>query len=357
MNRKKLLTIGILCALLLPLTASAHVSFKRTEKEDKFQFKIDAGETITHEIYLLNIQDEPIDVEVYSTDGTITSNGAFSVLSRNENQTALGTWINFTDDTTLHLEGKEERLIPFTISVPEGTTPGVYGGGLSASPIVATQEMTSGAGAIVSTRVVQPIYVEVPGTKVSKYDWGTFTYTGGRENNFNFSFKNEGNTIIKVNGDIEIRDTMGNVSTIPMSEITLLQGGEAKSKAEWKTTSFIGFYNATANLTFSELDVSQNDFITIKTETRELSFSIIPWTYVFLLLALILGLIAFYISKKGAQKRFLKKCVKYTVAEGETIKSVATSHNIDWEKLAKINNIKAPYELTKGQVILVPPKK
>lgn len=358
MNIKRLLAVGLLCSFLLPLTASAQVSFKRTEKEDRFQYEINAGETVTQEIYVLNLRDEPINVEVYATDGTLTSNGAFTVQSKNEDQRALGKWIEFMDDTIMELEGMEERLVEFTIAVPETVTPGVYGGGLSVTPVVVrSDEESSGAGAIVSTRVVQPLYVEVPGEKISQYSWDSYAYTGGKEHNFNFRFQNNGNTIIKIKGEVIITDLLGNSFRVPIREVTLLQDSEASAKAEWKEKPFVGFYTAKANLTFSELDIRQNDFVQINNETRELRFNVIPWTFILILLALILALIGFYINRKGAHDRYLKKCRKYTVKEGDTIKSLASQYNIGWQKLAKLNKIEAPYELNKGQVILVPPKK
>jgi LysM repeat protein len=46
-----------------------------------------------------------------------------------------------------------------------------------------------------------------------------------------------------------------------------------------------------------------------------------------------------------------------TIVHGDTLTSLAKKHGVSWKKLARVNNIKAPYSLTSGEQILVPVKK
>jgi hypothetical protein len=44
----------------------------------------------------------------------------------------------------------------------------------------------------------------------------------------------------------------------------------------------------------------------------------------------------------------------YSVNKGETVFSIAQTHNIDWTALATINNLKAPFALKQGQILKIP---
>ncbi len=44
----------------------------------------------------------------------------------------------------------------------------------------------------------------------------------------------------------------------------------------------------------------------------------------------------------------------YTVKKGDTVFSIAQSHNMEWSALATINNLKAPFTLKTGQVLQIP---
>lgn len=49
-----------------------------------------------------------------------------------------------------------------------------------------------------------------------------------------------------------------------------------------------------------------------------------------------------------------KAFTDYTVKKGDTVFSIAQSHNLEWTALATINNLKAPFSLKPGQIIQIP---
>jgi len=49
--------------------------------------------------------------------------------------------------------------------------------------------------------------------------------------------------------------------------------------------------------------------------------------------------------------------IKHTVTEEDNLALLAKRTHIDWKIIARANKIKAPYALTPGQVVLLPPKK
>lgn len=352
MNRKKLAILFL--ALMLPLTAAAQVSFKR-DKGDRLNFEISPGTSYTHSINVVNLKEEPIDVELYATDGTQTNTGGFTVRSQSDEQANIGLWTTF-EETLLHLEGKSERAVKFTITVPVDVTPGVYGGGLSISP-VNTARGGGATGAIVSTRVVAPVFVTVPGEKITRFNWSDFSHSFNKKHLFKFSFENTGNTVIQIKGKLTLQDLLGNVTEIPMNDMTLLRGDKVSPEISWNERPWWGFYTAKAELTFHELNMQLNAFEEFDAQTKELTFNVIPWPIILGILILIALIIVLEVWRRASFKKLLKKCVKYQVKEGDSLNSIASAHGIGWKKLAKINNIEPPYDLKKGGSLLVPPKK
>ncbi len=45
---------------------------------------------------------------------------------------------------------------------------------------------------------------------------------------------------------------------------------------------------------------------------------------------------------------------EYKVQKGETVFSIAQSHNIEWTTLASLNGLQAPFKLSPGQTIRIP---
>lgn len=50
----------------------------------------------------------------------------------------------------------------------------------------------------------------------------------------------------------------------------------------------------------------------------------------------------------------LQSSGKYTVKTGDTLYSIATALKIEWQELARINNLKEPYSLKVGQELKLP---
>jgi LysM repeat protein len=47
----------------------------------------------------------------------------------------------------------------------------------------------------------------------------------------------------------------------------------------------------------------------------------------------------------------------HTVKSGDTVNSLAKANKVSWKKIAKLNNLKAPYSLKPGSKLKIPPRK
>jgi hypothetical protein len=351
---KPAILIGLIFAVLVPQIASGQVSFKRDFK-DKLMFEMSAGKSISHSINVVNDSTGPLDVSLSATDGVITSTGAFTTTSRYEKQDYVGTWITFPEPA-LHLDAKEEKKVTFIIRVADDATPGEYAGGLSVEPASLTTTLKE-TGAITSTRVVVPVYIKVKGIKVTDYALDSFTHQDENGHSFTFALSNNGNTLLKAQGEIEIRSITGKTYSVPIGDINLLKNSKQVSTTNWDQKPFWGIFTATAKIKMLELDLGTNSYVEIGQLEKTVDFSVIPWTILVLALVLLILIAPIVVIRKMRRKSFLGKCVPYQVVEGETLMSIARKNRLDWRKLAKINNLKAPYELSKGQKIMLLPKK
>ncbi|GEM_PF-2550438 len=46
----------------------------------------------------------------------------------------------------------------------------------------------------------------------------------------------------------------------------------------------------------------------------------------------------------------------YTIQAGDTLFEIGQKFGIDWKKIAKVNSLEAPYNLTVGKTLVIPPK-
>jgi hypothetical protein len=353
MKFKYVVTVA-LSLFMFSSTALAQVTIQRPPG-DKLNFEIAPGTSVNHSITVVNLKDQPIDIELYVTDGVITESGSFSALGKYAERKYMGKWVTF-EKPKIHLEANEQKKTAFTISIPAAITPGSFAGAICLEPALPPVKLPR-TGAIVSTRIAIPLFVKVSGKKTIDYTWTDFSHNFDAAHQFLFSFTNDGNTIIKIDGEITLRNFYGDPVIIPVAKILLLQKEKNDIVIPWKDKPFFGLYTATASLNFTEFNLTADKYIKLETRTKTMRFTVIPWGTIIFVLALIILSIATMVIRKISHKRFLKKCVTYQVASGETLTGIAKKNTTDWRLLAKINNIKPPFDLSPGQKILLPRKK
>lgn len=202
-----------------------------------------------------------------------------------------------------------------------------------------------------------PIYITVSGDKITKYSWDGFSHQFDKKHIFTLDFSNSGNTLLQAKGEITIEDLFGNKTILPIDNLSLPRYSQNPAQTRWDQKPFFGFFTATANLTFSEFDPTTHSFKDIETLSKTLTFNVIPWGFIILVLLIIIAFVTYFVEKNHGFKKLLKSCKEYTVNDNETLAGIAKANDTTWQKLAKINNLTPPYTLNKDQKILIPPKK
>jgi len=365
------LPVTIVLAFALTTVPAAGAGFSITPSDPNlrlFNLEISPGSEQRAAVLIENVSDEPITLAVYGADGTQSNRGTFALTTRASEQKHLGKWVTFKTEAVT-IEPHRNKEVGFTVNVPATATPGVYSGGIAAeeSGNNGDSAQTGGGNAIsISARIVVKLFVTVPGEKVNRYEWPTFSFvpsTNGTPGTFNLSYKNTGNTIVIADQEVSIKGFPGQEETLKLTPAMLLQGSSVDIPSKWENEPFFGFYTATATTTFSEYDITSNTKINGKTETRstqiyiplktqtlegKIAIGVMAAAALLLVILALLTLINIY---------FRKKCSPYEAKEGDTIAIIAENCKVNWKKLAKVNKLRAPYTIKPGQKILAPPFK
>ncbi len=75
-----------------------------------------------------------------------------------------------------------------------------------------------------------------------------------------------------------------------------------------------------------------------------------------LIFVAILGALVFlYVVARRREQWVINHWVKHTLKSQTDITTLAAEHDVSWKLLAKVNRLKPPYTLKKGDIIKVPP--
>lgn len=92
---------------------------------------LDPGQRVTEHLAVRNLGDTAAEFSLTAADGYLTEKGRFNMLPSDRASTDGGTWIDVPPSVTV-APGKT-TVVPFTITVPPGATPGDHPAGIAAT--------------------------------------------------------------------------------------------------------------------------------------------------------------------------------------------------------------------------------
>ncbi|MBZ9578746.1 LysM peptidoglycan-binding domain-containing protein, partial [Patescibacteria group bacterium] len=266
------------------------------------------------------------------------------------------------------LAPEETRIIPFTLTIPENASVGDHLGaviaekgelkpsgqpGLSIKTRVGIRVWNTVSGEIVKNLQISNVTWEVKNKKLTpKATTAEKIKTAlglNKEGFITLELKNEGNVHLMPMAEIEITDIFGGwVATLDNISLgTSALNQTTTVPVKWTNPSSFGWL--TANITILYGDD--------QSVTAKKSFLIIPWTILFILILLI---IVFVFGKLFWRLYYAKSKLNmtpYKITRKTTLTEIADKFNVGWKKLARINNLKPPYTLKKGEILFIPKKK
>lgn len=92
-----------------------------------FSYQAERGSVIDDSITIVNKGDDELDLELYSVDAAVTTDGTFAPTRRDQVHDTVGSWVTL-DESSLVVPAGESVDVGFRFVVPDLTEPGDYAG-------------------------------------------------------------------------------------------------------------------------------------------------------------------------------------------------------------------------------------
>jgi LysM repeat protein len=325
-----------------------------------FVHELKPGESIRDGVEVINNTDQPKTVEVYATDSLVASGGAFSCEQKADSLDFEGKWITL-DKSVVELKPNGSEVVGFTIKVPESTSVGEHNACIAFSAVEAPVE-SSVNGVQLSFRSAIRVAITIPGeiTKALTFE-SIESYLKGDKIIITEQVRNSGNVSL----DTELKtDLLG----VPFGsfgstggEFVVLPAQTVELNLEMKRPIWGGLYRIAATASYSDdTSLSLGETGGTRNEVARSKYIILPPTtpiiILYLLIAGVSTTLLYTHNKKFKQLELLKSsALSVSAKKQDTLESLATTYDTNWKEIDRLNNLKAPYTLEQGQLLLVVP--
>lgn len=214
MSHKKKSLIALILIAVLFSNKSAHAI---TITPVRFEISTDAGQTVSGEMIVMNEQDEA--KTLYSSYENFEARGENGTPTFVPATDGLATWIS--TETSITLEARESKVVPFTISVPQGAEAGGHFAAIfwSSNP---NEPGQVSIGAKIGTLVL----LTVSGDITEEGKVMDFSTKDGQKKfdalpvGFTYRFQNGGNDRIKPEGLLVVKNMFGmTTKNLPANQV------------------------------------------------------------------------------------------------------------------------------------------
>lgn len=248
------------------------IGIRPATESDFFHLSLYPGAATEAVAMVSNQSSEPVTLLIYPVDGQGTPQGTFAFGEQDDEPSGVGAWVDLGIEQ-LTVPARSEIPVPFLLTVPEGTPPGDYAGGLviQAPPVEGeTTELDNGTA--LRLDVVQRqglrIYLDVAGEAIQSLERGDLTWEkSGESIRFSIPLRNTGNTILHPTGEVDISGWIGVNETIEFgAPESILPGGSFTMTAELPEAPLVHWGRTQAKIG-SEAGVSRVG----------IDFVLVPW--------------------------------------------------------------------------------
>lgn len=350
--------IAALIVLSVNQIAFAQISISPQLSEQRnFEFEVPAGQEVNGILKIRNLLETPTTAKIYTVDATVVKDGSLSFTTNKTLQKTIGVW-GEVPINQVEIGGRQNKEVAFKIKVPANTPPGTYIGGIAAEEISSPSLGEEKSQVEISSRVINKIYIKVPGTITHRYKWLSLKLNKNPIPEIKISVENSGNSLLTISGENTITNLItGETANLKTDPLSLFAGETKETSTRFKNAPQIGIFNVKSTLAFGKYDFLSRKSLDQKYETKEITIILIP-DYLKIAVVVFFILILIYFTITKIIRRNLKKtAAKYKVKRGDTLTKIADKHDINWKDLAKFNKIKAPYVINDNDTLLIPNKK
>jgi hypothetical protein len=222
-------------ALVVPVSPAyaapptAGVGIAPGDERDYFHVTLAAGQHTERKAVVRNSSPDPVDILIYPVDAAITPQGGFALDEQNVTPRTVGSWTHLPV-SRMHLNGYESTSVTVPISVPDGTPPGDYAGGVvvqrAANGIANTVQNGVSVQLNIIERVGARIYLKVPGQQQAALEAGPLIwYRDGTSVVFSATITNKGNIRLHPTAKVKVTGFGLPETAIAMSQVEELLPG------------------------------------------------------------------------------------------------------------------------------------
>jgi len=198
-------------------------SVEKDETLTRLEYSLEAGQSETSAVVVTNPGDEEAYLRLFATDARTSSQGGVSFPDSTEPVSATGGWISLSA-SEFALQPQEQRVIPFTISVPPDARAGEHRAAilLELANLDTSRPADFPEGQIyvaVRFRKALNVRVMLPGPVAVDFEIVSVEHVfEGGQSTFQVELRNRGNISTDVaGGKLDVRDASGEViGTLPI---------------------------------------------------------------------------------------------------------------------------------------------
>lgn len=323
---------------------------------------VEPGESSTDAVQVINNTESEKTIQIYSVDSVRSSGGAFACAQAADPIKDAGKWVAL-NESSVRLEAGQKKIVDFSVNVPKDAGPGEHN---ACIVIQEKADISVQSGVGLNFRTAIRVAVLVPGDIVKKIVPGGISAEVNSEKiDVSAKVKSESNVSLDTNVKVSLSRLIYADKETQNNTFPVLRGEEAEWNFEFDRPFWGGFYKASFSASYNAdttLSLGEGGGSNL-TEVAGPSKTVFVWpqpaalAVELIVLALLLFILILIPKKIMGRHRIKKKWVERRVHAGETIAEIAEEVGVRWKKLAKVNKIKAPYNLVIGSSIRVPGSK
>lgn len=337
-----------------------------------FIMTLESGESKKDGIRVVNGTDTEQTIELYAVDGMLTDTGSYTCRQKGDPIVDAGGWIKLDKKFSI-LAPNSNEIIDFTVTIPSN---GADVGEHSACVVFQTpdnEDVATVGNISLKTRQAIRVAITIPGELKREVKIDSFAYKiddnpnnqNGKMPIYEINLKNTGNVSADTDIKLSVKSLVFGREVFQDGGIFPVMAGN-NLKLNFKQTKrplFGGWYKARVIASYDKdptrFGVRDGETVTLKSE--ELTIFIVPSAVGILIiigaLVLLFAILAWLVVRRQQQYQARKHSETYEVQAGDTLQQVAKRYQLNWRKIAKLNNLKPPYELMTGRTIFLPIKK
>jgi hypothetical protein len=241
-----LVVAGVFAAQPAAAVDNGTLGIRPSNEANFFHLSVLPGASVAAIAVVTNRLAAPVTLDTYLVDGLASSKGEFALNSESNTPKTVGLWSK-TASKSVTVDAKSELNVPFVITVPAGTPPGDYEGGLVIQSAPVAGSTTNSDKGSVRIDIVQRqgvrIYLTVPGKarvslEAQPLKWvqadGTVTLS--------LEVHNDGNITLHPTATVEIARLFGTTTKLlvpkpesvpPGATVMMTTTYKANTFAEW----------------------------------------------------------------------------------------------------------------------------